>query len=194
MSALAALAPLALFLLTSPSFAQTPSSGDPLQVVASFSILGDLVENVGGDAVQVTTLIGPGVDAHTYDPAPADLVVLAEADVIFENGLGFEPWLERFYESTQPPGTRIVVSEGITPREAGEFHDADDDEAGEHREGEEHEHGEYDPHAWHDVANAIVMVGNIRDALATADPANTELYEANAAAYVAELEALDATI
>ena len=188
MSALVALAPLALLLLTPPSFAQTPAPSS-LQVVASFSILADLVENVGGDAVQVTTLIGPGVDAHTYDPAPADLVVLAEADVIFENGLGFEPWLEGFFASTQPPGTRIVVTEGIAPREA----DTEDEDA-EHQEGEELAPGEFDPHAWHDVANVVVMVGAIRDALAAADPANAELYEANAASYVAELEALDAAI
>jgi ABC-type Zn uptake system ZnuABC Zn-binding protein ZnuA len=194
MSALVALAPLALLLLTPPSFAQTPVSGEPIQAVASFSILGDLVKNVGGEAVAVTTLIGPGVDAHTYDPAPADLVVLAEADVIFENGLGFEPWLDGFYESTQPPGTRVVVTEGIAPREVGE--DADEHEGEEHLEEEDaaHEHGQFDPHVWSDVANVIIMVGNIRAALVAADPARAELYEANAAAYVAELEALDASI
>src|SRR5918992_500 len=118
-SALVALALFALLLLPPPSFAQAPVSGDPVQVVASFSILGDLVKNVGGEAVEVTTLIGPGVDAHTYDPAPADLVVLTTADVIFENGLGFEPWLDQFFASTQPSGARVVVTEGITPREAG---------------------------------------------------------------------------
>jgi zinc/manganese transport system substrate-binding protein len=194
MSALVALAPLALLLFTPPSFAQTPVSGEPVQVVASFSILGDLVKNVGGEAVAVTTLIGPGVDAHTYDPAPADLVVLAEADLIFENGLGFEPWLDGFFESTQPPGTRVVVTEGITPREVGA--DADEHEEEEHLEEEDagHEHGRFDPHVWHDVANVIIMVGNIRDALVAADPARAELYEANAAAYVAALEALDASI
>ena len=194
-SALVVLAPLVLLLRTPPSLAQTPAR-DPLQAVASFSILGDLVEKVGGDAVEVTTLIGPGVDAHTYDPAPADLVVLAEANVIFENGLGFEPWLDRFYESTQPPGTRIVVSEGITPRKPG----TDDDQqpagnAGDEPEGdEERAPGEFDPHVWLDVTNAIHMVGAIRDALAAADPTNAELYEANAAAYISELEALDAAI
>ena len=189
-SALAAL--MALILLTPPGLAQTPTPV-PLQVVASFSILGDLVEHVGGDAVEVTTLIGPGVDAHTYDPAPADLVVLAEADVIFENGLGFEPWLDGFYESTQPPGARIVVTEGITPRQAGEDHAEEEGEENPEEE-DAHEPGQFDPHVWHDVANVIVMVGNIRDALAAADPARAEQYEANAAAYVAELEGLDAAI
>jgi ABC-type Zn uptake system ZnuABC Zn-binding protein ZnuA len=183
---------LALLLLAPPSFAQTPPSGDPLPVVASFSILGDLVKKVGGEAVAVTTLIGPGVDAHTYDPAPADLVVLAEAEVVFENGLGFEPWLDGFFASAQPPGARVVVTEGITPREAGE---AAAHEGEEHvEEGDTPEHGQFDPHVWHDVANVIVMVGNIRDALAAADPDHAELYEANAAAYIAELEALDGSI
>jgi ABC-type Zn uptake system ZnuABC Zn-binding protein ZnuA len=172
--------------LAQSTAAQTPASGDPLSVVASFSILGDLVEHVGGDAVEVTTLIGPSVDAHTYDPAPADLVALTEADVVFENGLGFEPWLDGFFASAQPAGARVVVSEGIIPREAGGDH-------AEHEE-ESEEHGVYDPHVWHDVANAFVMTENIRDALVAADPANAALYEANAAAYVAELKALDAAI
>ena len=190
MSALVVLAPLVL-LLTPPSFAQTPASGEPVQVVASFSILGDLVKNVGGEAVAVTTLIGPGVDAHTYDPAPADLVVLSKADIIFENGLGFEPWLDRFFASAQPPGARVVTTEGITPHEAGA-----DDHAGEAQPEEDgaQEHGQFDPHVWHDVANVIIMVGNIRDALVAADPAHAELYKANAAAYVDELKALDASI
>jgi ABC-type Zn uptake system ZnuABC Zn-binding protein ZnuA len=183
---------LAALMAQTPVSAQTPASGDPLSVVASFSILGDLVRQVGGDAVQVTTLIGPGVDAHTYDPAPADLVALSEADIIFENGLGFEPWLDGFFASAQPAGARVVVSDGITPREIG-GEDAGHDEAGDAHEGEDG-HGAFDPHVWHDVANAIVMTENIRDALAAADPANAAQYEANAAAYVAELEALDAEI
>jgi len=176
-----------------PVAAQTPTTEDPLQVVASFSILGDLVKNVGGDAVEVTTLIGPGVDAHTYDPAPSDLVVLSKADVIFENGLGFEPWLDRFFASAQPSGARVVVTEGITPREAGAG-DAHEGEAQLEEDGDAHEHGQFDPHVWHDVANVIIMVGNIRDALVAADPARAELYKANAAAYIAKLEALDASI
>ena len=183
---------MSLMLLTPPGFAQTPAP-HPLQVVASFSILGDLVENVGGEAVAVTTLIGPGVDAHTYDPAPADLVVLTKADVVFENGLGFEPWLDQFFASTEPPGARVVVTEGITPRQAGE--DENEHEGNEQLEEiDAGEHGLFDPHIWHDVANVIVMVGNIRDALVAADPARAELYEANAATYIAELEALDASI
>ncbi len=172
--------------LAQSTAAQTPVSGEPLSVVTSFSILGDLVRQVGGDAVQVTTLIGSGVDAHTYDPAPADLVALSEANLVFENGLGFEPWLDGFFASAQPAGARVVVSEGITPREAGGDHAEHEEESG--------EHGVYDPHVWHDVANAIVMTENIRDALVAADPANAALYETNAAAFIANLETLDADI
>jgi zinc/manganese transport system substrate-binding protein len=167
---------------TSPVAAQTPTAGEPLRVVASFSILGDLVQRVGGDAVAVTTLIGPGRDAHTYDPAPADLVTLEEADLIVENGLGFEPWLDAYFASAQPAGRRVIASAGIAPREIGAA------------EGEAAEQGAADPHVWHDVANAIVMVETIRDALAAADPANAAIYEANADTTIADLEALDAWV
>ena len=189
----AVVALISLLPLAAPVVAQTPATGEPLQVVASFSLLGDLVKNVGGDAVAVTTLVGPGVDAHTFDPAPADLVTLESADVVFEIGLGFEPWLDGFFESTEPQGVRVVVTEGIEPRRADEEHEGDEDEGEEH-EGEEHEHGEFDPHVWHDVANAMVIVGNIRDALMAADPANAATYEANAETTLADLEALDAWV
>ena len=181
---------LAISLAQAPLAAQTPAGGEPLAVVASFSILDDLVRRVGGDAVQVTTLIGPGVDAHAYDPAPADLVALTEADVVFEIGLEFEPWLDGFFTSTQAPGRRVVVSEGIAPREGGEG--GGEREA--HADEEGHELGAFDPHVWHDVANAVVMTENIRDALMTTDPANAEAYEANAEAFITDLETLDAEI
>jgi zinc/manganese transport system substrate-binding protein len=182
----------ALALLPRVSAAQTPTvSGEPLPVVATFSILGDLVQAVGGEAVQVTTLIGPGVDAHTFDPAPADLVTLESAAVIFENGLGFEPWLDGFFASTQPKGTRVIVSDGIEPRHVSEEHEKHEEDH-EDEEEAEHHHGDVDPHVWHNVANAIVMVENIRDALVTADPDNAAIYEANATAKIADLEELDA--
>lgn len=185
-STIALLALLTLPLAAS-AMAQTPSSEPPLQVVTSFSILGDLAQAVGGDAVQVTNLIGPGVDAHTYDPAPADLVVLENADVIVENGLGFEPWLDRYLDSTAPRGLRIIASEGITPR-----HASPEEEAA--HEDEDHAAGEFDPHVWHNVANAIIEVENIRDAFVAVDPARAATYEANAAAKIADLQALDAWV
>jgi ABC-type Zn uptake system ZnuABC Zn-binding protein ZnuA len=184
---------LVALLPISQTAAQTPAAGERLQVVASFSILGDLVQDVAGDAADVTTLIGAGIDAHTYDPAPADLVTLESADIVFENGLGFEPWLDQFFESAQPASERVVVTEGIEPRHASE-EEAHEGEAEHEEEGEEHEHGEFDPHVWHDVANAIVIVENVRDALVAADPANAATYEANAAAKIENLQALDAWV
>ncbi|MCA9877936.1 MAG: zinc ABC transporter substrate-binding protein [Thermomicrobiales bacterium] len=191
-----------LALLSAPltARAQTPTAA-PLKVVATFSVLGDLTQAVGGDAIQLTTLIGPGVDAHTYDPSPADLALLEQADVIVENGLEFEPWLDNFLDSTNFQGERIVASDGVTPRhadESGHEHEeeGDHDEEGHEDEGHEegHAHGENDPHIWHSVPNAIVMVENIRDGLAAADPDRAAVYTANADAKIADLQALDAWV
>ena len=166
-------------------------SGDGrVSVVATYSILGDLVENVGGENVELTTLVGPNGDAHTFEPAPSDNAELAEAEVIFQNGLGFEPWLGDLYESSGSEAERVAVSEGIEPLPVAR---------GEHgREGEgaheEEEHGGPDPHAWHDVENTIVMARAIRDALSEVDPENARAYERNAREYVGKLEALDADV
>ncbi len=158
------------------------SGDDPVKVVATYSILGDLVKNVGGDNIELTTLVGPNGDAHTFEPAPSDNVELAEADVVFENGLEFETWLADLYESSGSEGERVIVTEGIEPLPIAEE---------EHEHGRGHEHGEYDPHVWHDPTNAVVMVESIRDALVEADPDNAEAYEQNADEYIAELEKLD---
>jgi len=161
---------------------------DGVRVVATFSILGDLVENVGGENVELTTLVGPNGDAHTFEPAPSDNAELAEAGVVFQNGLGFEPWLGDLYESSGSEAERVAVTDGIEPLPvAGGEHGHE----GEH---EEEEHGSPDPHAWHDVENTIAMVRAIRDALSEADPGNARAYERNAEAYVAELERLDADV
>lgn len=179
---------LALLSLPLTARAQTPAA-TPLKVVATFSVLGDLTQAVGGDSIQLTTLIGPGVDAHTYDPSPADLAMLEGADVIVENGLGFEPWLDNFLDSTNFQGGRIIASDGITPRHADE-----DEHEGEDAHDEEHGHGGDDPHVWHSVPNAITMVENIRDGLKTADPDRASAYDANAKAKIADLQALDAWV
>ena len=179
---------LALLSLPLTARAQTPTA-TPLKVVATFSVLGDLTQAVGGDAIQLTTLIGPGVDAHTYDPSPADLAMLEGADVIVENGLGFEPWLDNFLDSTNFQGERIIASEGITPRHADE-----DEHEGADTHDEEHGHGGDDPHVWHSVPNAITMVENTRDGLKTVDPDRASAYDANAKAKIADLQALDAWV
>jgi zinc/manganese transport system substrate-binding protein len=154
-------------LLTSmlPAHAQ-----DRLNVVASFSILGDFVRNVGGDRVSVTTLVGPGGDAHVYTPTPADAKKIADAKLVIVNGLGFEGWLSRLVQSSGKKPAIIAATSGIAPRKLG---------------------SEADPHAWQSAANAKVYVTNIRDALAAADPAGAEAYRANAETYLAKLDALD---
>jgi len=184
---------LTAFLLSVPvacggagSAEERGSEEGDLRVVATYSILGDLVENVGGEKIEVTTLVGPNGDAHTFEPSPADGVELSEADVVFENGLGFEPWLDDLYESSGSQARRVVVSRDVEPLPVGEEHG---------RGAEEEEgHGEYDPHVWHDVANAMTMVEAIREALVEADPQNAEAYRANAERYLSELEELDAEV
>jgi ABC-type Zn uptake system ZnuABC Zn-binding protein ZnuA len=165
-----------------------PGEG-PVSVVVTYSILGDLVENVGGEKVELTTLLGPNGDAHTFEPAPSDNADLAEAEVVFENGLGFEPWLGDLYASSGSEAARVTVTDPIEPLTVtaeGQVHEED-------AHGDE-EHGQVDPHVWHDVNNAIVMVKSIRDALSAADPGNARSYRRNAEGYVADLEALDAEV
>ncbi len=182
------------------------AAGDKLKVLATFSILADLVQNVAANKVELVTLVGPGTDLHDYEPTPADTAKVADAQLIFENGLAFESWLDQLYEASGSRAKRIVLSEGIDPRPFEHAHDEDEHEHEEgkgeaahgHEEekaaGHAHEHGEFDPHVWQDVRNAIQMVRNIAQALQEADPANADVYAANAEAYIARLEALDEEI
>jgi ABC-type Zn uptake system ZnuABC Zn-binding protein ZnuA len=170
--------------LTGCNGSDEPAAPDGrLQVIATHSILGDLAQNVAGDAVELTILVEAGSDTHTFEPSPADIADIAQADLILENGLEFEGWLNELYEASESTAERVVVTNGLTLLAAGEEH--------EHETEGEHEHGEHDPHVWHSVANAIGMVRAIRDALVEADPANANTYQANADAYTAELQALD---
>jgi zinc/manganese transport system substrate-binding protein len=159
--------------------ADTASAQEKLNVVATFSILSDLVKEVGGDKVEITTLVGPNSDAHVYSPSPADTKRLADAKVVFINGLGFEGWITRLVKASGTRATVVVATKGVKPRkmEPGEQHD--------------HDHGGADPHAWQSVANTKIYVANIRDALVKADPAAQAAYEANAAAYLGKLDALE---
>lgn len=161
-----------MFAALSPAAAQ-----DQLPVVASFSILGDIVKNVGGDRVAVKSLVGPNGDAHVYSPSPADAKTLADAKVIFTNGLGFEGWIARLVKSSNTKAPNIVASKGVKPRKIADSHG--------------HDHGDGDPHAWQSVPNVKIYVANIRNALIAADPAGKAIYEANAAAYLDKLDALD---
>ncbi|KJV08909.1 metal ABC transporter substrate-binding protein [Elstera litoralis] len=154
-------------------------AADPLPVVASFSILGDLVRQVAGPDAEVKTLVGPDGDAHVYQPSPTDAKAVAGAKLIFLNGLGFEGWMGRLLKSSGTKGKAITVTHGVKPRAAD--HDG-------------HDHGNVDPHAWQDVGNVRIMVANIANALTDADPAHAEGYKARAAAYQAELETLESEI
>jgi zinc/manganese transport system substrate-binding protein len=178
-----------LILAAAVSFAAAPAfAQEKLPVVATFSILGDFVRNVGGERIALTTLVGPDGDAHVYSATPADAKNLAEAKVVFVNGLGFEGWMGRLVKASGSKAPLVTVSRGIkTQRMAG------GDSHG-HSHGHDHSHGAADPHAWQSVANAKVYVANIRDALAAADPAGKADYEANAKAYLEKLDALDAEI
>jgi len=155
-----------------------------LKVVATISIIGDWVHQVGGNDISLTTLVGPDGDPHEYQPVPSDSMTLSDAAIIFENGVGLESWLPKLCDAAQPRAQRVVVTRGIDVRHVPDAEGArpngrDDDR---------------DPHAWQNVKNAIVCVGNIRDALAQADPAHAPAYRARAEDYDRQLEALDAYI
>jgi zinc/manganese transport system substrate-binding protein len=156
---------LALAISIAPLRAQ-----DRLHVVTSFSILGDLARNVGGDRVSVTTLVGPDSDVHVYTPAPADAKKVADAKLLLINGLGLEGWLPRLLQSSGSKAPIILATKGIAPLKLG---------------------SDADPHAWQSVANARIYVANIRDALVAAAPADAEVFRANTDAYLAKFDALD---
>lgn len=166
----------------------TYAHAQPLRVVSSFSILTDLVEQVGGEHVQVYTLIKPDTDAHAFEPSAQDARHLVDAKLVFINGLEFEPWLERLKHASGFRGLTVVVSDGIIPLKT-DAHD-EHDEHSEHS----HQHGEYDPHAWQNVMNVVVYVQNIVLSLAQADPEHADAYQKRADDYIAQLKLLDADI
>ena len=162
-----------------PAPAQNVPSG-PLNVVATFSILGDFAKNVGGDRVNVTTLVGPNSDTHVYTPTPSDAKKITDAKLVIVNGLGLEGWLPRLVKSSGSKAATVVATKGIATRKIEDSHS--------------HDPADADPHAWQSVVNAKAYVANIRDALVAADPASAEAYRANAASYLSKLDALDRDI
>ena len=154
------------------------STSGRLKVVATFSILGDITRQVAGDNVELRTLVGPDGDTHTFEPIPADAVALANANLIFEDGLGFETWLDKLYTASDSKALRVVVTNGIQPGQIGIGDEA----------------GSTDPHAWQDVSYGMLMATIIRDTLVAQDPPHAAAYQANAAAYLAQLQTLDADI
>src|SRR5246127_5674799 len=161
----AALAALAMMLGATPQHAEAR-----INVVASFSILADFVKNVGGDRVNVTSLVGPNGDVHVYAPSPQDAKTIADARLVVINGLGLEGWLPRLLQSSGSKATVVTASTGVSPLKLG---------------------SEADPHAWQSVVNAKIYVTNIRDALVQADALDGDYFRRNADRYLAELDALD---
>lgn len=159
------------------AFLATPALAAPVNAVASFSILGDMVKQVGGERVAVTTIVGPNADTHVYEPKPSDAASVAHADIFFVNGLGFEGWMDRFVQSTGYKGPLVVASDGV------KSHTMVD-------EGET----VTDPHAWQSLKNGILYAQNIAKGLCTVDADGCSTYQANAKAYEAQIDALDAQV
>ncbi|SDS94385.1 metal ABC transporter substrate-binding protein [Pseudomonas prosekii] len=165
---------LVLFsLLLSMSIPALAAAAEKLQVVTSFSILADMTQQVGGEHIQITNMVGADADAHTYEPTPDDAKALLNAKLIIKNGLGFEPWLDRLVTSTETTAPVISASHGVIPRSL--------DEDGETVP---------DPHAWHNLANSELYIANITKALIAADPANRADYQRNSQAYLKQIYAL----
>jgi zinc/manganese transport system substrate-binding protein len=158
-----------------------------IRVIASFSILGDMIKNVGGDRVEVTTLVGPNGDAHVYEPTPANARAVSEANLVVVNGLGLEGWMDRLIQTSGYKGPVVVASQGIKPREmSGEEEEATHGANHKHK----HEH-KIDPHAWQNLTNGQIYAANIARALSSVDPASAPIYQANADAYKTKLAELD---
>ncbi|MBF0504528.1 MAG: zinc ABC transporter substrate-binding protein [Candidatus Omnitrophica bacterium] len=154
-------------------FTVTPAHADKIKAVATFSVIADMVRHVAGDSIDLLVLVGPNADAHEYEPVPADSVHISKADIIFENGLHLEHWLDKLYTASGTKAKRIIVSRGVSVRTMGDNPQ------------------ESDPHAWQDVTNVILYAQNICDALVVLDPVNRVKYEAQTKDYVKQLQALD---
>jgi zinc/manganese transport system substrate-binding protein len=179
---------LLALLASQPAWAESA----PLKVVATFSILADLVGNVGGDKVAVTTLVGPDADTHTYQPTPADARAVAEAKLLVTNGLGLEGWLDRLKGAANSRAAIVVASSGIKPLTMEEEEDDKAAASGQAKPGKPRRVS--DPHAWQNLANGQIYVANIVKGLVAADPPNAEFYRQNGAAYAAQLAALDGKV
>ena len=155
----------ALIIFTSMSVASAK-----IKVVSTFSILGDMVQNIGGKNIELTTLVGANGDGHVYEPSPADAKSIASADLVFVNGLGFEGWIDRLVKASGYKGKVIIATKGIKDLKF---------------------EGELDPHAWQDLSNGRIYIKNIKDALIDADPKNSDLYKKNFIAYDKILESMD---
>jgi len=171
----------------------------PIDVVASFSILANMTEEIGGQLVNVTSLVGPDADSHVFNPSPADAKSLARAQVVVINGLGFEGWIDRLIKSSGFKGQLVVASKGVQPLDFAKEHDAHnhkkkDSHGHSHKHKHDHakhDHGDLDPHAWQDLKNGRIYAANIRDALIAVLPAQRDEIAARAQRYIEQIDALD---
>ena len=189
---------------SAPSTASdAPAASERLKVVATTTIVGDVVRQVAGDAVDLTVLLPAGADPHGFQPTPQDAALIATADLVFINGLDLEEFLDRLIQNAGGSARVVAVSDGIETMEGHHEHEGEEHEGeqheGEEHEGEEHEGEEHDkegadPHVWMDPNNVRVWTRNIAAALSELDPANAAAYQANAERYDQALQALDAWI
>jgi zinc/manganese transport system substrate-binding protein len=193
-------------LLSAPIVQANPTP--PIDVVASFSILANITEEIGGPLVNVTTLVGPDADSHVFNPSPADAKSLARAQVVVINGLGFEGWIDRLVKSSGFKGKLVVASNGVKPldfKEETKSHAPEQKDSHDHghkhshkpktdhgkHDHAKHDHGEVDPHAWQDLKNGKIYAENIRAALVAVLPAARDEINARTKRYIDQIEALD---
>lgn len=164
---------LATLILLLPTLAQA----DKLKVATTFTVIADMTRNVAGDAAEVVSITKPGAEIHGYSPTPRDIIRASDADLILWNGLNLELWFEKFFDRVRDTPSAILT-DGIQPMGIGEGPYS----------------GKPNPHAWMSFSDALIYVDNIRKALVAADPDNADVYNVNAKAYAAEIDAARAPI
>ncbi|ENN91403.1 metal ABC transporter solute-binding protein, Zn/Mn family [Bartonella schoenbuchensis] len=168
-----------------PFLSSSATANNKIKVVASFSILADLVENVGGDHISMTTLVGPNASIHTYEPTPRDVKVLRDAHIIFVNGLHLEDSINRLIAASDTKALLIEASANIPALTLKDQ---------EHGTKHHHHHNSIDPHAWQAISNVKIYIKNIAVAFCTIDHQSCESYNKNADAYLQKLDTLQTAI
>ncbi len=165
---------LSVALAVAALFASPLALAKTVEAVASFTVLADIVKEVGGDHVQVKSLVGPNGDPHTFEPTPQDSQSLAKADVVFVSGLGMEGWMDRLISASGYKGKVIVSSTGVST------HQMEEDGA-----------TVTDPHAWNSIYNGTIYATNVMNALIAADPEDAAYFRQQGSAYISQLNKLD---
>lgn len=182
---------------TNPAWAQGSRASDvpePVRVVATFSILADMVREVGGEQIALTTIVGRNGDAHSFEPTPRDARALGQAQMLVRNGLGFEGWLPRLVEASGFSGLDVVASTGVQALHLDEASPDEGNHAEHTQEAGHHHDGDLDPHAWQDLSNGVVYVRNIAEGLVQIDPEHADQYRQRAQAYIDRLMAEDRAV